>query len=83
MLHHHLGGLAHGEGKGGLDVLRVAQLVNVLPEDLRQVRRHLLVERDLHQLGGGGRGGATVTLQGLSQKTLDGDLRSESDDVRW
>ena len=52
VLHHHLAALAHGEGEGALDVLRVAQLVYVFPEHLVQVRRHLLVERYLHQLGG-------------------------------
>lgn len=57
VLHHHLAALAHGEGEGALDVLGIAQLVHVLPENLGQVGRHLLVERYLHQLGRGKGGG--------------------------
>lgn len=37
VLHHHLPTLTHSEGEGALDVLRIAQLVHVLPEDLSQV----------------------------------------------
>lgn len=50
VLHHQLATLTHGEGEGALDVLRITQLVHVLPENLSQVRRDLLVKRDLHQL---------------------------------
>lgn len=50
VLHHHLPGLTHCEGKGALHVRRIAQLVHVLPENLGQVRRNLLVEGNLHQL---------------------------------
>lgn len=50
VLHHHLPALAHSEGEGALDVLRIAQLVHVLPENLGQVWRDFLVERDFHQL---------------------------------
>lgn len=51
VLHHHLPTLTHSEGERSLDVLRISQLVHVLPEDLSQVWRHLLVKSDLHQLG--------------------------------
>lgn len=50
VFHHHLPALTHSEGERSLDVLRISQLVHVLPEDLSKVWRHLLVKRDLHQL---------------------------------
>lgn len=50
MLHHHLPTLTHSEGEGALDVLRIAQLVHMLPENLSQVGCNLLVKGNLHQL---------------------------------
>lgn len=61
-LHGLLGRLAHGEGEGAVDVLGVAQFVQVLPEDLGTLHSHLIIEGNLQQL----RGQAEGRLRGVA-----------------
>lgn len=69
-LHGLLGRLAHREGEGAMDVLGVAQLVQVLPEDLGTLHSHLIIEGNLQQLRGRAEGrlrGVTACLAPLGQ----------------
>lgn len=50
VLHHHLAALTHSEGKSALHMLRVTQLVQMLSENLSQIRGHLLIKCNLHKL---------------------------------